>query len=197
MADREEKAAATIPPAKRLKLQTDFGQAVMWSKGFAAQETAAALSRAGELAAQSTEIAESAIVYHAEFFHRFIRGDIASAHEIAETFRRAAQFGGRSIEHRAALRCLALSFIAQGRLRLASDHIRRALSDDLCEETVEARRTFGFDHRTAATSYAALTSWLLGDLEEARQLIERAVRGGQDFDPRRYDGHRIRILVFD
>jgi predicted ATPase len=152
----------------------------MWSKGYAAQETAAALSRAGELAAQSIDIAESAVVYHAEFFRRFIRGDIASAHEIAEIFHRAAQSGGRSMERRVALRCLALSFVGQGALEQARAHARRALSGDFSEEDVEARRIFGFDHRIAATSYAALTTWLLGDLKEARELIERAVHEGRE-----------------
>jgi predicted ATPase len=126
------------------------------------------------------DIAESAVVYHAEFFRRFIRGDIASAHEIAEIFHRAAQSGGRSMERRVALRCLALSFVGQGAFQQARDHAIRALSGDFSEEDVEARRIFGFDHRIAATSYAALTTWLLGDLEEARELIERAVREGRD-----------------
>ncbi|HME84063.1 AAA family ATPase [Roseiarcus sp.] len=179
MADREGQAAAAIAPGQRLKLQTDFGQALMWSKGFAAQETAAAFSRAGELAAQSSEDVDSAVVYHAEFWRRFIRGDVASAHEIAETFLRAAESDGRPVDRRAALRILALSLIMQGRLELARDHIRRALSDDSSEEDIESRRRFG-GGRVSATSYAALASWLLGDLEEARELIERAVREGGD-----------------
>ena len=46
---RAEHAAAA---SQRLKLQTDYGQAVMWSKGFAAEETKAAFARAAELARQ-------------------------------------------------------------------------------------------------------------------------------------------------
>ena len=38
--------------AQRLKLQTNYGQAVMWSKGFAAEETKAAFARVGELATE-------------------------------------------------------------------------------------------------------------------------------------------------
>ena len=42
----------TADPAissRRLKLQTDYGQAMMWSKGFAADEASAAYARVGSL----------------------------------------------------------------------------------------------------------------------------------------------------
>ena len=35
--------------SQRLKLQKDYGQAVMWAKGYAAEETKAAFARVGEL----------------------------------------------------------------------------------------------------------------------------------------------------
>ena len=43
-------AAATASASQRLKLQTEYGQAVMWGKGFAADETKDAFARAAELA---------------------------------------------------------------------------------------------------------------------------------------------------
>jgi hypothetical protein len=52
---------ATTDPvisSRRLKLQTDYGQAVMWSKGFAADEASAAYARVGELAARTAHCAE-------------------------------------------------------------------------------------------------------------------------------------------
>ena len=55
-AARPREAAATASASQRLKLQTDYGQAVMWSKGFAAEETKAAFARVGELA---TEIGDA------------------------------------------------------------------------------------------------------------------------------------------
>ena len=44
-------APAPAAPSQRLKLQTSYGQALMWSKGFGAEETKAAFLRAQELAA--------------------------------------------------------------------------------------------------------------------------------------------------
>ncbi len=44
---------------------------------------------------------------------------------------------------------------------------------------MEARRVFGADTRILATSYLALATWLLGNVENARRLIERAIREGR------------------
>jgi hypothetical protein len=42
---------SAVYASQRLKLQTSYGQAVMWSKGYAAQETKVAFTRARELGA--------------------------------------------------------------------------------------------------------------------------------------------------
>ena len=62
MADKGAEGKATsqdAPPAssRRLKLQTDYGQAVMWSKGFAAEETKAAFARVAEFAGPADKAA--------------------------------------------------------------------------------------------------------------------------------------------
>ena len=44
-AARPREAAATASEGERLKLQTNYSYAVMWSKGFAAEETKAAFTR--------------------------------------------------------------------------------------------------------------------------------------------------------
>ena len=61
MADKAAGAAprradAAASSSRRLKLQTDYGQAMMWSKGFAAEETKTAFARAAELAARSRQL---------------------------------------------------------------------------------------------------------------------------------------------
>ena len=43
---------------QRMKLHSDYSQAMMWSKGFAAEETKAALARAADLAAKSDDFSE-------------------------------------------------------------------------------------------------------------------------------------------
>ena len=58
MADKAEEeleaGRETRRSSRLLKLHTDYGHAVMWSKGFAAEETSAAYARAGELARPAT-----------------------------------------------------------------------------------------------------------------------------------------------
>ena len=53
MADKESDVAQrpAAAPSQRLKLQTTYGQALSWGKGYAAPETAAAFARARDLAA--------------------------------------------------------------------------------------------------------------------------------------------------
>ena len=48
---RSAAATASASANQRLKLQTDLGKALMWSRGFGAEESKAAFIRARELAA--------------------------------------------------------------------------------------------------------------------------------------------------
>ena len=70
-ADEEVKAEAARR-AQRLKLQTDYGQAVMWSKGFAAEETKAAFARVGELATEIGDAEAPLDAYYARWAAQFI-----------------------------------------------------------------------------------------------------------------------------
>ena len=51
MADKSASLSAPTPPSERLKLQTDYARAVMWSKGYAADETKTASAPLAELSA--------------------------------------------------------------------------------------------------------------------------------------------------
>ena len=50
LAETDEVKSALTARQRRLKLQTSYSQAVMWSKGFGAEETKAAFARVRELA---------------------------------------------------------------------------------------------------------------------------------------------------
>src|SRR5262249_19350174 len=56
--DTDEVKIATASHRLRLKLQTSYGQAMMWSKGYAAQEAKIAFTRAQELGADVKHPAE-------------------------------------------------------------------------------------------------------------------------------------------
>ena len=59
LAGTEEVKAAEAQRQRRLHLQTAYGQAMMWSKGFAAEETKVAFARASELAASTDNFAHA------------------------------------------------------------------------------------------------------------------------------------------
>ena len=53
-----QEAGEACAARQRLTLQTNYGQAMMWSKGYAAEETKAAFARAAELAGRSGDLSE-------------------------------------------------------------------------------------------------------------------------------------------
>ena len=58
------RAASASAAGQRLKIQTNYGQALLWSKGFAAEETRAAFTRAQELGASVGNAAERFATYY-------------------------------------------------------------------------------------------------------------------------------------
>jgi hypothetical protein len=86
-------ASAPAPTDLRLKLQTSYGQAIAWSKGFAAEEKAV-LAQTLELAALSDNVAERMKAHYARWVALFVGGELKSAHEAAEVFLREAKLAG-------------------------------------------------------------------------------------------------------
>ena len=107
-------AAAAASASQRLKLQTDYGQAVMWGKGFLAEETKAAIERVGELAAEIANVEAPFDAYFARWSYSFFRGEFGSARETAESFLRAAEHAARPTEATAAHRILGATLLYQG-----------------------------------------------------------------------------------
>jgi hypothetical protein len=84
MADRTAEAAPGTAGGgpkpvtrERQKLQTDYGQAVMWSKGYAAEETKAALERAHSLLSVGNgNHAERCISIYSQWVGKLARGEM-------------------------------------------------------------------------------------------------------------------------
>ena len=104
-------AAATAPAlaSQRLKIQTDLGKALMWSRGFGAEESKAAFIRARELAAAIDDATERFTIYYGLWAGNALRGELGSAREIAETFLREAERGARMTECGVGRRLLGLT----------------------------------------------------------------------------------------
>jgi predicted ATPase len=181
MADKAGGAAAravggTAASSQRVKLQTAYGQALMYSKGYTAEETRAAFARVGELAGQAETSTTRRQTRHALWAGSLMGGEINPARSLAESLLREAVAEGNAAAH--ARRSLGLTCLYQGELALARDHLERALADDAPERDMDARRLFGIDFKPTATGYLALSVLALGDAEHARRLIDQAVREG-------------------
>ena len=69
----DEVKAAVAQRERRLHLQTAYGQAMMWSKGFASEETKAAFDRAAELTANSDDFSHRFAALHGQWTLALVR----------------------------------------------------------------------------------------------------------------------------
>jgi adenylate cyclase len=178
LAEISEVKAATAQRDRQLRLRTAYGQAVMWSKGFAAAETEVAFARASEFAGSGGEASARLVAYYAQCLRGMVRGEYGHAREIAETFLREAEAHGRATEAAAARRMLGLILLNQGELKAARSILERALADAVSQRDEETQFLFDWDTdgEASAAAYLALVEWHLGEPERARELIQRAIR---------------------
>ena len=170
------RADAAAFARRRLKLQTDYGQAMMWSKGFGAEETKTAFARAAELAAWTGDFSERFAACHGQWTLEIVRGELRSARELASTCLREAEDEGRVVEAGVAHRGLALIGYFSGDFLDAQTHCERALETCNPGHEEKARERFGEYTGAVVTSCLAITSWQLGEIDRARELIEIANR---------------------
>ena len=158
----------------RLKLQTAYGQAMMWSKGFATEETNAALARAAELAATSSDFSERFTAAHGQFALVVMRGELRLASELASRLLAHAEDLNRIVEVGVARRGLGFVCYFAGHFDKAQDHFKRAIDATSPEGEQEARERYGEYTGTLAQSHLGLTKWQLGEVDRARELIDLA-----------------------
>jgi class 3 adenylate cyclase/predicted ATPase len=165
-------AGDAVVGSTRLKVQNDYALAVMWSKGYAAEETKAAFTRVAGLAAKSDDFLERFAAAHGQWTSAMMRSELDSAHELASAFLQEAEEARRITEAGVARRNLAWLNYYRGKFVEARTHCERALSACDPEHEEEARERYGEYTGIVATGCLALTSWQLGEVERARELIE-------------------------
>jgi hypothetical protein len=148
LVETDEVKAGEAKRQRRLHLQTAYGQAMMWSKGFSAEETKATFARAAELAGKSDDFSERFAASHGQWTSALIQGELQSARELASAFLREAEAAGRLVEAGVAHRGLALMCYYAGDFANAQAHCERVLDACSPERDQEARERFGEDrHR--------------------------------------------------
>ena len=177
---REDVKNAAASRQRRLKLQTSYGLAVAWARGFAAEETKAAFTRAEELSPGAENSDERFTTLYGQWVNSIIGGEFELARKIAETFIREAKSQSRMPETMAGLRYLGLVLLKQGLLVEARTHLEEVLRIYDPGRDREAQFRFGTDSLASATIYLAEACWQLGDFSRARELGDEAIARAVD-----------------
>ena len=171
--DEVKKAAAARQ--RRLKLQTSYGRAMVWGKGFAAEETKAAFARAGELAADIENPAERIATYHGQASGSFMRGEFDLAREFGELVLRDAEQEMLLPEVAMGHRLMGMTLYNQGSLTQARTHFETALRITDPQWNRSTKLRFGMDSAAWVMVLVAHTHWMLGEIEQARDFINGAL----------------------
>ena len=166
LAQSDDVKAATEQHRRRLDLQTSYGQALLWARGFTAEETKAAFARVDEIVGPAKDLATRIAICDAQCLRSFMRGEYREAREIAEILLREAGADARGAEVGTVRRMLGLVHLYQGNLKEAQSILER--------EATEFQ--LGPAGHVTAAAFLALTEWHLGEIERARQSIERAIQ---------------------
>jgi predicted ATPase len=179
LAETEEVKAAEAKRQRRAHLQTAYGQAMIWAKGYS-EETSAALSRATQLTAKTDNFADRFAAGHLEWTFAFLRGELRSARELETRFLKEAEDAGRLVEASVARRGLALACYEACDFLEARIHCGRALEACDAESERETQERFQDATGPLVMSVLAVTMWQLGNVARARELIEQAERRASD-----------------
>jgi len=168
------KSAATLRQ-RRLQLQISLGNALIWAKGHQAPETSAAFERARELASREEDISERFSAYYGLWVGHFNRCEPAPAREMAELFLREATALPNCPEVLVAHRVSGVTCLYFGDYAAAHHHFQKTI--ELYDQARHAdfANRFGTDPRASAEFWDALTLWVLGRVDEALRLADRAL----------------------
>src|SRR5262249_40922027 len=168
------KSAAALRQ-RRLQLQISLGNALLWAKGLTAPETSAAFARARELASCVEDRSQRFSADYGLWVGHLNRCEPAPMREIAELFLREATTRPDCPEALVAHRISGLTCFSFGDFTGAHDHFQKTV--ELCDQARHGdfAARFGQDPRAAAEIIDALTLWVLGRIDEALRLVDRAL----------------------
>jgi class 3 adenylate cyclase len=175
-----DKLAATAPSTAtgidRLRLQTSFGNALIWARGHHAPETAASFARARELASRVENASERFSVYWGLWVGHLNRCEPAPMREIAELFLREATAQPNCPEALVAHRIFGFTCWYFGDFAGAHDHFQKSLElYDHARHGDFANWLGQLPRRAAAEIWVALTLWVLGRIDAVSPLADGAL----------------------
>jgi predicted ATPase len=167
---------------RRLYLQIACGQALFSARGYGAPETAAAFTRARELAAAIDDPAERFSVYYGLWAGPYVRGEHEAMAEIAEIMLREIESHPDMPESVVAYRVVGTTWWSGGDYVRAREYFEKAVAAIGSAGDNSLALRFGQDPGVSAAGYFALVLFGLGQIDRARSFAEqafgRALRSG-------------------
>ena len=178
MADKAREGAplaTAVLSSQRLKLQTSYGQAMIYARGYSAPETTAVFARARELTAGIEDAAERFSIYYGLWVGDFVRGELAPMRDIAEIIKREIEARPGSPEAGVAARLNGTTDWFAGNFADARVSLECALAIFDPERDSDLAFRFAQDLGVSITAYLALVLWPLGEVDRARKVAEEMV----------------------
>jgi len=173
-----DKLVGTAPSAatasSRLRLQTSLGNALLWAKGQQAPETSAAFARARELASREEDASERFSAYYGLWIGHLTRCEPA-LREMAELFLREATAQPDCPEALVAHRISGVTRWYFGDFAGAHDHFQKTIELYNPAHHADFANRFGHDPRAGAEVFDAIALWVLGSVDEALRMADRAL----------------------
>jgi predicted ATPase len=194
LADKLAETAPSVAPAgDRLRLQTSLGNALIWAKGYQAPEASAAFVRARELASREEDASERFSAFYGLWVGHLHRSEPAPMREMAELFLREATARPNCPEAVIAHRICGSTCLYFGDFASAHDHFQKTIEFYDQAHHGDFANRFGVDPRAAAEIIDAITLWVLGRVDEALRLADRALT---DADSAAHDPTMGQTLFF-
>jgi predicted ATPase len=177
LAETDEVKHAAAHRERRLKLQTSYSQAMMWSKGYGAEDTRAAFVRARDLSATTGSFANRSVANYGYWANCHMRGAFKLAREAAEIFLQEAENEVRMPEVSIARRMLGFTCLFLGNFTESRAHLEEALRIYNSGWNSSDKFRINVEPGVAAMAYLAEAEWVLGNVRRARNLIDKSVAG--------------------
>jgi predicted ATPase len=159
----------------RLHLQISLGNALIWAKGQQAPETSAVFARARELANQVEDTAERLSACYGLWVGHLTRGEPAPMREMAELFLREATAPPNCPEALVGHKISGVTCFYFGDFAGAHKHFQKTVELYKPARHADFATRFGHDPREDAEAFDALALWVLGKVDKALRLADRAL----------------------
>ena len=172
LAQIDEVKAAAASRQKRLQLQIAYGNAMIFARGYAAPETAAAFGRARDIATGGADVTQRLSAQYGLWAASFMRSELAAMRELSAAMLGECARRPRSGEVGAAHRVAGATHWFAGEFVAARDCLEQALAIFDAERDRELAFRFGQDVGVSAMAYSALVLWPLGEVRLADERMK-------------------------